>query len=66
MDKLASRLVTLSFLSMALIAAPIITKAHAAGSDTPSPPASDSTKDKKKHDKNSSIQSARLLLSQAR
>jgi len=61
MEKSASRLVTLSFLSMALIAAPVLTKAYAAGSDTPSPPASDSTKDKKKHDKSSSIEDPRFL-----
>jgi tetratricopeptide (TPR) repeat protein len=61
MEKSASRLVTLSFLTMALIAAPIITKAHAAGSDTPSPPASDTTKSKKKHDKSSSIEDPRFL-----
>jgi len=61
MEKSASRLVTLSFLSMALIAAPIFTKAYAAGSDTPSPPASDSTKEKKKHDKSSSIEDPRFL-----
>jgi tetratricopeptide (TPR) repeat protein len=61
MQKSASRLVTLSFLSMALIAAPVLTKAYAAGSDTPSPPASDSTKDKKKHDKSSSIEDPRFL-----
>jgi tetratricopeptide (TPR) repeat protein len=61
MEKSASRLVALSFLSMALIAAPVVTKAFAAGSDTPSPPASDSTKDKKKHDKNSSIEDPRFL-----
>jgi tetratricopeptide (TPR) repeat protein len=61
MEKSASRLVTLSFLSMALIAAPIFAKAYAAGSDTPSPPASDSTKEKKKHDKSSSIEDPRFL-----
>ena len=59
MEKSASRLATLSFLTMALIATPVLTKAYAAGSDTPSPPASDSSKDKKKH--SSSIEDPRFL-----
>jgi tetratricopeptide (TPR) repeat protein len=46
--------------SFALIAAPPLTTAYAAGGDNPSPPASDSTKDKKK-DKSSSIDDPKFL-----
>jgi tetratricopeptide (TPR) repeat protein len=61
MEKSKIRLLTLALLSMTLVAAPVITRAHAAGSDTPSPPASDTTKSKKKHDKSSSIEDPKFL-----
>ena len=60
MNKSAIRLLTLSMYAMALIAAPLTT-AYAAGSDTPAPPASDTKKEKKKHDKNSSIDDPKFL-----
>ncbi len=60
MNKLAIRFLTAMY-AMALIAVPLATTAHAAGSDTPSPPASDTKKEKKKHDKNSSIDDPRFL-----
>ena len=60
MNKVATRVLTLAMFSMAVTAAPLFTKAYAAGSDTPSPPAS-STKDKKKGDKSSSIEDPKFL-----
>jgi len=60
MNKFATRVMTLAMFSMAVTAAPLFTKAYAAGSDTPSPPAS-STKDKKKGDKSSSIEDPKFL-----
>jgi len=60
MNKVATRLLTLAMFSMAVTAAPLFTKAYAAGSDTPSPPAS-SSKDKKKGDKSSSIEDPKFL-----
>ena len=60
MRKLAIRFLTAMY-AMALIAVPLTTTAHAAGSDNPSPPASDTKKEKKKHDKNSSIENPRFL-----
>jgi tetratricopeptide (TPR) repeat protein len=60
MRKLAIRFLTAMY-AMALIAVPLATTAHAAGSDNPSPPASDTKKEKKKHDKNSSIEDPRFL-----
>jgi tetratricopeptide (TPR) repeat protein len=60
MGRLAIRLLTLMMFSMALIAAPMLTKAYAAGDENPSPPAS-STKDKKKGDKKSSIEDPRFV-----
>src|ERR1700760_605010 len=50
MSKLTIRLLTLVVCSMALIAAPVFKSAHASGTDNPSPPASDSKKEKKKSD----------------
>jgi tetratricopeptide (TPR) repeat protein len=62
MNKFAIRLLTLAMFSMALIAVPLMTPVHAAGSDTPSPPASDSSKkDKKKTDKSSSIDDGKFI-----
>src|SRR5215475_14227762 len=61
MNKVATRVLTLAMFSMAVTAAPLFTKAYAAGSDTPSPPASSSTKDKKKGDKSSSIEDPKFL-----
>jgi len=60
MNKFATRVMTLAMFSMAVTAAPLFTKAYAAGSDTPSPPASDS-KTKKKGDKSSSIEDPKFL-----
>ena len=60
MNKVATRVLTLAMFSMAVTAAPLFTKAYAAGSDTPSPPAS-STKDKKKGDKSSGIDDPKFL-----
>jgi tetratricopeptide (TPR) repeat protein len=60
MSKLAIRFLTAMY-AMALIAVPLATNAHAAGSDNPSPPASDTKKEKKKHDKSSSIDEPRFL-----
>jgi tetratricopeptide (TPR) repeat protein len=60
MNKFATRMLTLAMFSMAVAAAPLFTKAYAAGSDTPSPPAS-TTKDKKKGDKSSSIENPKFL-----
>jgi tetratricopeptide (TPR) repeat protein len=60
MTKFAIRLLTLAMFSMALVAAPVVTSAFAAGSDSPSPPAT-STKDKKKNDKSSSIDNPKFI-----
>jgi tetratricopeptide (TPR) repeat protein len=60
MNKFAIRLSTLAMYTMALVAAPLVTSAFAAGSDNPSPPAS-STKDKKKNDKSSGIDDPKFL-----
>ncbi len=59
MNKLAIRFLTAMY-AMALIAVPLATTVHAAGGDTPSPPASDTKKEKKK-DKKSSIENPRFL-----
>jgi tetratricopeptide (TPR) repeat protein len=50
----AIRLSTLALFSMALVAVPLLTPAHAAGGDNPAPPATDSSKEKKKNDNRSS------------
>src|SRR5216683_7573285 len=60
MNKSAIRLLTLAMYAMALIAVPLTT-AYAAGSDNPAPPASDTKKEKKKHDKSSSIDDPKFL-----
>jgi tetratricopeptide (TPR) repeat protein len=61
MSRFAVRLMTLALFSMALIAVPLLTSAHASGGDSPSPPASDSSKGKKKNDKSSSIDDGRFI-----
>jgi tetratricopeptide (TPR) repeat protein len=59
--KSSSKFLALSLLSAVLVAAPVI-KAYAAGGDEPSkPPATDTTKGKKKHNKSSSIDSPKFL-----
>jgi len=63
MNKPATRLLTLAMFSFALVAAPLLSTAHAAGGDNPSPPASDSGKDKKKDGKSSSIDDPKFRLS---
>jgi len=60
MSKFAIRLLTLAIYAMALMAVPMVNSAKAAGGDSPSPPA-DSTKDKKKKDKSSSIDDPRFI-----
>src|SRR5207237_9776957 len=61
MNKSATRLLTLAMFSFALVAAPLLSTAYAAGGDNPSPPASDSGKDKKKDGKSSSIDDPKFL-----
>jgi tetratricopeptide (TPR) repeat protein len=62
MNKFSIKIATLALFSMAVAAGPLmLSKAYAAGSDTPSPPASDSTKSKKKGDKSSSIEDPKFL-----
>src|ERR1700761_7783986 len=48
-------------LSMALISVPLLTAAHAAGGDNPSPPATDSSKAKKKGGKRSGIDDPKFI-----
>jgi tetratricopeptide (TPR) repeat protein len=63
MARFAIRLLTLAMFSMALIAVPLLTSAHAAGGDNPAPPAppaSDSSKEKKKND-SSRLDDARFI-----
>src|ERR1017187_10357745 len=60
MRKIAIRLLPLAIFSMALIAVPLLTSAHAAGGDNPAPPAPDSGK-KKKGDNSSSIDDGRFI-----
>src|SRR6516164_2231067 len=61
MNKVATRVLTLAMFSMAVTAAPLFTKAYAAGSDTPSPPPASDTKEKKKGNKSSSIEDPKFL-----
>ena len=61
MSKFAIRLLTLAMFSMALIAVPLLTAAHAAGGDNPSPPATDSSKAKKKGGKRSGIDDPKFI-----
>jgi tetratricopeptide (TPR) repeat protein len=61
MKKSAIRALMLAMISTALLSAPVIS-AYAAGGDTPSaPPATDSSKHKKKGDKSSSIDDPKFL-----
>src|ERR1700730_5888965 len=60
MNNFAIRLLTLAMYAMALIAVPLTT-AYVGGSDNPAPPATDTKKEKKKHDKNSSIDDPKFL-----
>jgi tetratricopeptide (TPR) repeat protein len=60
MRKFAVRLLTLAIYAMALVAVPLITTAHASSDEKPTPPASDTKKEKKK-DKNSSIEDPRFV-----
>jgi tetratricopeptide (TPR) repeat protein len=62
MNKFATRLLTLTVLSAALAAGPVLS-AYAAGGDNPAPPASDNRKEKKKGDKGSSIDDPKFLAS---
>ena len=64
MKKSAMKVAMLAMFSMAVASGPfLLSKAYAAGSDTPSPPASDSgaTKGKKKAGKTSSIEDPKFL-----
>jgi tetratricopeptide (TPR) repeat protein len=60
MIKLAIRLLTLAMVAMALVAVPLVRSAHAAGDENPAPPASDSSKQKKK-DKGSSLDDGKFI-----
>src|ERR1700749_10052 len=61
MRKFSRKFLALSLLSAVLVAAPVI-KAYAAGGDEPSkPPATDTSKGKKKNNKSSSIDSPKFL-----
>src|SRR6202048_1185862 len=59
MSRFAIRLLALAMFSVALIAVPLLTSAHASGDENPPPPASDSKKDKK--DKRSSIDDGKFI-----
>src|SRR5947207_7584807 len=61
MNKPATRLLTLAMFSFALVAAPLLSTAHAAGGDNPAPPPSHSGNDKKKAGKSSSIDDPKFL-----
>jgi tetratricopeptide (TPR) repeat protein len=62
MKQSAIRIAMLALFSMAVASGPLmLSKAYAAGSDTPSPPASDSGKGKKRGDKSSSIEDPKFL-----
>jgi len=60
MTKFAIRVLTLAMYALALTAVPMVNSAKAAGGDNPSPP-TDSTKDKKKKDRSSSIDDPRFI-----
>jgi tetratricopeptide (TPR) repeat protein len=60
MSKYAIRLLTLAMFTMALIAVPLLTPAHASGDESPSPPASSNVKKGKKN-KSSSIEDDRFV-----
>ena len=59
MNKYAIRLLTLAMFTMALIAVPLLTPAHASGDESPSPPASSGTKKEKA--KSSSLEDGRFV-----
>jgi tetratricopeptide (TPR) repeat protein len=61
MSKFTIRLVTLAVCSMALVAVPLLTSAHASGSDNPAPAPTDTKKEKKKPAKSSSIDDPRFI-----
>ena len=61
MTRFAIRLSMLAIYAMALVAAPVVNTAKAAGGESPSPPSSDTTKGKKKHDKSSSVDDPRFI-----
>jgi tetratricopeptide (TPR) repeat protein len=61
MSRIAIRLLTLAIYAMALIAVPLLSPAHASGSDNPAPPAPDSSKEKKKNDIGSAIDDAKFI-----
>lgn len=64
MSNLTIRQISLALLLSAFVTAPVISQVQAAGSDTPSPPASDTKsqpKDKKKDDKKSSVEDPAFL-----
>ena len=54
MSKFAIRLLTLAMFAMAVVAVPLLTPAHAAGGDNPSPPASGTKSGTKKEKKDKS------------
>jgi tetratricopeptide (TPR) repeat protein len=60
MKKSAIRALMLAMISTALLSAPVIS-AYAAGGETPSPPATDTSKPKKKGNKSSSIDDPKFL-----
>jgi tetratricopeptide (TPR) repeat protein len=60
MKKFAIRLLALTTYVMALIAVPLLTTAYASGDEKPTPPASDTKKEKKK-DKSSSIDDPKFV-----
>jgi tetratricopeptide (TPR) repeat protein len=61
MSKVAIRLLTLAMFSMALIAVPPLTTAHASGGDNPAPPPPDSSKEKKKDERGSGLDQSRFI-----
>src|ERR1700722_19826294 len=61
MTKFAIRLLTLAMYVTALVAVPLVTSAYAAGGDSPSPPPTNSGKDKKKSGKSSSIDDPKFI-----
>ena len=61
MKKFAIRLLALTTYVMALIAVPLLTTAYASGDEKPTPPASDTKKEKEKSDKSSSIDDPKFI-----
>src|SRR5260370_17900367 len=60
MKKSAIRLLALATYAMALVGVPLLTTAYASGDEKPTPPASDTKKEKKK-DKSYSIEDSKFL-----